>query len=131
MNTSLIAFHRRVKAGDHAGRAGQAGGRDGPAGGTSAVGGVVTIIGLLSQPEPFDPMHILYGSAILRGIMVGSGEMFEAMNRAIAHVGLRPVIDRTFAFAQSVEALEYLAKGDHVGKVVIEFPQMADVSTIV
>jgi len=45
--------------------------------------------------------------------------MFEEMNRAIAVNGLKPVIDRTFPFEQSREALRYLESAKHFGKVVI------------
>jgi NADPH:quinone reductase-like Zn-dependent oxidoreductase len=52
---------------------------------------------------------------------VGNRDMFEAMNRAIALNQMRPVIDRTFPFEQAVEALRYLAKGSHIGKICIVF----------
>jgi NADPH:quinone reductase and related Zn-dependent oxidoreductases len=52
---------------------------------------------------------------------VGNRDMFEAMNRAIALNQMRPVIDRTFPFEQAVEALRYLAKGSHFGKICIVF----------
>ena len=55
----------------------------------------------------------------VQGIYVGSRQMFEAMNRAIALHGLRPVVDRVFPFEQVKEALRYLESGAHFGKVVI------------
>jgi NADPH:quinone reductase-like Zn-dependent oxidoreductase len=45
--------------------------------------------------------------------------MFEAMNRAIAASGLRPVVDRVFPFEEAREALRYLESGAHFGKIVI------------
>jgi len=55
----------------------------------------------------------------LRGIFVGSREMFEAMNRAIGQRELRPVIDKVFGFTQAQDAYRHLEGASHVGKVVI------------
>jgi NADPH:quinone reductase-like Zn-dependent oxidoreductase len=57
----------------------------------------------------------------IQGIFVGSREMFEAMNRAIALHRIRPVIDRVFPFNEAREALHYMASGAHFGKVVLRF----------
>jgi NADPH:quinone reductase-like Zn-dependent oxidoreductase len=64
-------------------------------------------------------MPILMKSVRVQGIYVGSREMFEAMNRAIALHQLRPVVDRVFPFAEAPEALRYLESGAHFGKVCI------------
>jgi NADPH:quinone reductase-like Zn-dependent oxidoreductase len=55
----------------------------------------------------------------LKQLGVGSREMFEAMNRAIAANQLHPVVDRVFPFDQAREALRYLESGAHFGKVVV------------
>ena len=57
----------------------------------------------------------------MQGIFVGSRQMFEEMNRAIAMNSLRPVIDKTYPFAQAREALNYMESGAHFGKIVIRF----------
>jgi NADPH:quinone reductase-like Zn-dependent oxidoreductase len=85
------------------------------------MGGVVSLIGMLAQGEPLDPLSILGASAIVRGVMVGSREQFEAMNAAFAQNGLRPLIDSRYGFDAAQEALVALARGDHVGKIVIDF----------
>jgi len=41
------------------------------------------------------------------------------MSRAVAHHGMRPVVDRTFTFEQLREAMQYLASGRHFGKICI------------
>jgi NADPH:quinone reductase-like Zn-dependent oxidoreductase len=51
--------------------------------------------------------------------VINPREMFEAMLRAIALHRIRPVIDRLFDFEHATDALQYLSKGSHVGKVVI------------
>jgi NADPH:quinone reductase-like Zn-dependent oxidoreductase len=55
----------------------------------------------------------------VQGIYVGSREMFEAMNRAIALHRLRPVVDRVFAFQEIRDALRYMESGAHFGKIGI------------
>ncbi|MFW2828752.1 zinc-dependent alcohol dehydrogenase family protein [Sphingomonas sp. ID0503] len=85
---------------------------------STARDGSVQLIGVLSMAE-IDPLPILTGGVMVRGFMVGSREMFEAMNRAIAVNGLRPVIDRSFAFEEAADAFRYLASAAHFGKVVI------------
>jgi NADPH:quinone reductase-like Zn-dependent oxidoreductase len=45
--------------------------------------------------------------------------MFEAMNRAIAASGLRPIIDKVFAFDETPAAFRHLQSAQHFGKVVI------------
>jgi NADPH:quinone reductase-like Zn-dependent oxidoreductase len=60
-------------------------------------------------------------SVTLQGIFVGSREMFEGMNRAIAVNKLKPVIDRVFGFDEVRAALEHMASGKHFGKIVIKY----------
>lgn len=55
----------------------------------------------------------------IRRTYVGSRASFESMNRAIGLHALRPVIDRTFAFAEAKEALEYFQARSHIGKIII------------
>ncbi|OIQ82281.1 alcohol dehydrogenase [mine drainage metagenome] len=56
---------------------------------------------------------------IMRRTYVGSRANFERMNRAICANALRPVIDRSFAFSDAREALEYSNARGHFGKIVI------------
>ena len=80
--------------------------------------GSVQLIGVLAMGQ-IDPLAILTGGVIVRGIMVGSREMFEAMNRAIAVNKIKPIIDRVFDFSEAADAYRYLQSAAHVGKVVI------------
>jgi NADPH:quinone reductase-like Zn-dependent oxidoreductase len=81
-------------------------------------GGIVHLIGVIA-PGRFDPISILLGGVTVRGVEVGSRAMFEEMNRAIMQSCITPMIDRRFLFDQLPEALQYLERGDHVGKVTI------------
>lgn len=84
-------------------------------------GGRISLIGVLSGfGGEINPQPLLGKSITLQGIYVGSREMFEAMNRAIAHHQLKPIIDRTFTFTEANEAYQYLKGGSHFGKVIIQ-----------
>jgi NADPH:quinone reductase-like Zn-dependent oxidoreductase len=82
-------------------------------------GGSVYVIGALAGAGAINPRIINRKGLRLQGIHVGSREMFEAMNRAVAFTGLRPVIDRVFSFAEAKQAYGYQAAGGHFGKIVI------------
>jgi len=82
-------------------------------------GGRVSLIGLLAGAADVNPMPALFKGACLQGILVGSREMFEDMNRAMTVNELHPVIDRVFPFEQAREAYRYLESGAHFGKVCI------------
>lgn len=87
----------------------------------SKVSGRVSLIGVLSgfpEANP-SPYLVLFKRLTLQGIYVGSREMFEAMNVAIAAHHIKPVIDRVFTFEDVRQAYEYLQSGKHFGKVVI------------
>jgi NADPH:quinone reductase-like Zn-dependent oxidoreductase len=81
-------------------------------------GGWVHLIGALAGGE-VAPALVLRRAVTLRGVVVGSRGMFEAMNRAIASHGMRPVIDRVFPFAEAPAAFRHLQGGSHLGKVVV------------
>jgi NADPH:quinone reductase-like Zn-dependent oxidoreductase len=84
--------------------------------------GRISLIGILTGVAGEIPtVQILHKQIQLVGIHVGSREMFEAMNRAIALHKLRPVIDRAFSFEEAPDAYRHLASGTHFGKVVIRF----------
>ncbi|HUA77476.1 MAG TPA: NAD(P)-dependent alcohol dehydrogenase [Acetobacteraceae bacterium] len=85
---------------------------------SARLGGAVHLIGVLTGGE-IDPAAILRRSVTVRGVFVGSREMFEAMNRMIALHRLRPVIDRVFPFTAAEDAYRHLKSAGHIGKVVI------------
>jgi NADPH:quinone reductase-like Zn-dependent oxidoreductase len=83
------------------------------------MGGQISLIGVLSGTGQANPMPILMKNVRVQGIFVGSREMFEAMNRAIAVNRLRPVVDRVFPFAEAVQALRHMESASHFGKICI------------
>jgi NADPH:quinone reductase-like Zn-dependent oxidoreductase len=83
-------------------------------------GGQIALIGILTGPSGEVNPGLLVGRSVdLRGLYVGSREMFAEMNAAIDTNGLDPLIDRVFPFEQAGEAYDYLASQAHIGKVVI------------
>jgi NADPH:quinone reductase-like Zn-dependent oxidoreductase len=88
------------------------------------MGGTISVIGQLSgNTTEISLIPILMQNVRLQGVLVGSRETFENMNRAIAATGMRPVIDgrKRFLFETEVpEAFEVLSRGGHIGKVVVE-----------
>jgi NADPH:quinone reductase-like Zn-dependent oxidoreductase len=87
-----------------------------------AIGGQVTVIGVLSGvATKLNVVPILTQNVRLQGILVGSRDAFEAMNRAMEVHQIHPVVDRVFPFAQTADAFEYMKSGAHLGKVCIEF----------
>ncbi|HUB14896.1 MAG TPA: NAD(P)-dependent alcohol dehydrogenase [Acetobacteraceae bacterium] len=82
-------------------------------------GGQVHQIGVLTGGGMIDPSISMRKGLILRGIYVGSRQMFEAMNRAFELHRIVPVIDRVFGFEEAMDAYRHLESQKHVGKVVI------------
>lgn len=85
-----------------------------------AYAGKITLIGVLAglQGET-NPHPIMRKGASMHGIFVGNRAMFERMNTAIEANGLKPVVDKVFAFEQAADAYRYQQSGAHFGKVVI------------
>lgn len=83
-------------------------------------GGEISIIGVLAGAvTELNVTSVLMRGLRLQGVLVGSREHFEDLNRALAHHRLRPVLDRTFDFGDAPAAFRYLATGRHFGKVVV------------
>lgn len=88
--------------------------------GAIRVGGKISMIGGLSGPATeLNPGLIFARRANVQGISVGSMQMFEAMNRAIAANSIKPVLDKVFPFDEAQAAYRHMASGAHLGKIVI------------
>ena len=84
-------------------------------------GGSIALIGVLAGAGEVNLMPVLMNGLRVQGIFVGSRQMFERMNAAIALHQLRPVVDQVFAFDETRAAYEMLASGRHFGKIAIQF----------
>lgn len=83
-------------------------------------GGEVVLVGFLTTDNPGMDYFQLKGSgATVRAIGVGDRAGLEDFSRAVADGGLKPVIDRVFAFDEARAAFSHLQSAQHVGKVVI------------
>lgn len=85
-------------------------------GGTAAIIGGVSGFGL----GELNPFALIGGAKRLCGVLVGSRDMFEDLNRFVSANEIHPVVDRVFPFQQAREAYSYLKGAGHFGKVVIE-----------
>ncbi len=85
-----------------------------------AVGGEIASIGFLSTENPgIDFFQLKTSGASFRNITVGDRNGLLELARVVAATGLRPIVDRVFAFDQAQAAFSHLESGSHMGKVVI------------
>lgn len=84
-----------------------------------AHGGTVSVIGLLTGMPPIDPLPILLRAIHVRGVLVGSVAMLEALVRAVTALEIAPVIDDVVPLERAGDALARLARGEHFGKLVV------------
>jgi NADPH:quinone reductase-like Zn-dependent oxidoreductase len=84
-----------------------------------AFGGLIDCIGYLFGKEDA-PGDRLNTNVTLKGILNGPKERFEEMLAFYEEKQIKPVVDKVFGFEKSKEALIYLFKGGHFGKVVIK-----------
>lgn len=86
------------------------------------IGGHVSLIGILSGVAGQLPLvQALVRQIRLQGVLVGSRAQQQALVRAIDANGLRPVIDKTFALEEIVEAFRYQESNRHFGKICLTF----------
>jgi NADPH:quinone reductase-like Zn-dependent oxidoreductase len=83
-------------------------------------GGTIVVIGSVAGQGAINPRIINRKALRLIGVHVGSSQMFTEMNRAIGAAGLRPIVDRVFAFDEAKAAYAYQHAGQHFGKIVVE-----------
>jgi NADPH:quinone reductase-like Zn-dependent oxidoreductase len=85
-----------------------------------ALGGEIASIGFLSTENPgVDFFQLKMSGASFRNITVGDRSGLLELCRAVAASGLKPIIDRVFAFEEARAAFSHLESGAHLGKVVI------------
>lgn len=86
------------------------------------IGGHISLIGVLAA----DDDNFRLGAAVamnakLQAISVGSRASFEDMTKAMDLHKIEPVVDKTFAFDDLIEALDYMKSGGHFGKICVRF----------
>ena len=93
------------------------------------LGGALSVVGYLQNldlsgatrvgAQETDVLGLILSNGRIYGIACGNRDSYEDMNRAIEIAGFHPVVDRTFAFEEAVDAMRYLESGSHFGKVCI------------
>lgn len=82
----------------------------------------IALIGALasgSEPSLTNLSGIVVKNLTLRGITAGNRKMMLDLVKAATANNLKPIIDRTFPFAESPAAYAYLKSGAHIGKIMI------------
>jgi NADPH:quinone reductase-like Zn-dependent oxidoreductase len=85
------------------------------------MGGRISMIGMLSGAlTSLNVIPILMKQVTIQGILVGSREQFETMNRALELNRISIPVDRVFEFEEAIQAFHYLESASHFGKVCIQ-----------
>jgi len=89
----------------------------------SKIGGKIISIGILGNGRKGQITFpkLFFKFIKMEGIAVGSRMMQEAMTSAIDTNGIKPIIDKSFAFDQLADAFRYQETGQHFGKIVVEW----------
>lgn len=84
--------------------------------------GTLAIVGGITGYDGNVPAWgLLKKSATARGVFVGSRADYLRMNAFMVDHKLRPLIDRTYPIEQYAEALQLMAAGNFMGKIVLTF----------
>jgi NADPH:quinone reductase-like Zn-dependent oxidoreductase len=82
-------------------------------------GGQVSVIGFLEDiSASVEILTVVFKAARIQGTLVGSAEAMARLVDYVAANNIKPVIEKTYAFDDAIEAYNHLAKGA-VGKIVI------------
>lgn len=82
--------------------------------------GEVALLGLMEFAQSPPDFFLMLGKcAAIRGVAVGSAEMYEAMVQAIDTHKIRPPIDRSFRFEDAKAAYQAQSSPELFGKIVI------------
>lgn len=85
------------------------------------VGGHISMIGILTGITGEVPTLAMMAKQIkLQGIIVGSRRHQQEMVRGLEVMGIRPVIDKTFALVDLANAFRYEESAQHFGKICVE-----------
>jgi NADPH:quinone reductase-like Zn-dependent oxidoreductase len=83
-------------------------------------GAHIALIGILTGVKASVPIaSVMTRQLRVTGLTVGSRRQQVEMVRGIEAIGLKPVVDRSFALDQLADAFRYQETGSHFGKIVI------------
>ena len=82
--------------------------------------GKIALIGVLAGSEGnANPHGLMFKSASLHGIGVGSRASLEQLIQAIEVNQIKPVIEKVFPFDNAADAFRLQASGNFLGKIAI------------
>ncbi len=81
--------------------------------------GEIAFIGVLSSQGNASIRELMFKAGRLRGIFVGSAAMAQSLNETIDANGIKPVVDKVFAFEEAQAAYAYHSSPALFGKTVI------------
>jgi NADPH:quinone reductase-like Zn-dependent oxidoreductase len=85
-------------------------------------GGTICVFSALGSAELGVFLPYLLGHNVrVQGVLAGSRQSHEAMARAVAANGMRPVVEKVVPFEESIEAVAAMPKSEQFGKVCIQF----------
>ncbi|KAF2026900.1 NAD(P)-binding protein [Setomelanomma holmii] len=88
--------------------------------------GSIALVGFLdgftAQFPPEVLLTVLLKACKIQGILAGSRVDLEEINAFLEEkkVDLAPIIDKVFSFEETPDAIQYLASGKHVGKIIVK-----------
>lgn len=87
------------------------------------IGGHIASIGILSGGRKGEITFpkLFFKHLRMTGLAVGNVEMQNKMIDAINISGMKPIIDKSFAFDELADAFRYQESGKHFGKIVLEW----------
>lgn len=93
----------------------------------SKIGGIIILVGNVTgnNAELFLPL-VLTRRLTLQSVSVGSRQALVALNRAMDHHRIRPVVDTVFPFDRARDAFRALESGGGFGNVCISCAQETD-----
>ncbi len=84
------------------------------------IGGLVILIGTVTGSVATLRLPLILTRKItLHAVSVGHKQALQQMVAAIGHHDITPVIDHVFPFEAAIEAIDYLKKGQHKGKICV------------
>jgi NADPH:quinone reductase-like Zn-dependent oxidoreductase len=86
--------------------------------------GLIAVTGMLGKPEDQaavpSMMDCLMNVCTARGLLLGTRDQFNEMNKFITDKGIKPIVDdKVFEFKDAKEAYRYLEQQKHFSKVCI------------
>ena len=86
------------------------------------VGGQIHLVGYLAGREgSVTPLETFTRKAVIRPASVGPRASFEAMNRALALHGLRPIVDTVLPWNEARQGFRALEGGQVFRKIALAF----------